>query len=76
MSMYRQTYAELRRWRRRGNELVGYVYNDPNDFYDDGDEFYSIFSDDCLTDHGQFYMLRLGPVLVLKLMKDDGITIQ
>lgn len=30
--------AELRRWRKEGSFVIGIVYNDPNEIWEDGEE--------------------------------------
>lgn len=32
--------AELRKWHKQGSFVTGLCYNDPHDFYDDGDDAY------------------------------------
>lgn len=68
--------AELRRWRREKDYFTGYVYNDPNDVWEDG-EFTDFSLEDHspsgITDNGMFYLVYIGSLTVFKLMKDDEI---
>jgi hypothetical protein len=64
--------AEIRRWRREKNYITGYVYNDPNDIWEDG-EFFDIDLDDqpaTLLDQGRFLLL-VTRATVFKLDKDE-----
>lgn len=61
--------ADLRRWWRKGNAIHGYVYNDPDDFYDDG-EFAELVID-VLIDNGGFYILKSFGKTFYKLYKSD-----
>jgi len=66
--------AELRHWWRqklngRPETIWGYVYNDPNDFWEDGElgEFEVV----SLTESANFYILHTRGITVFKLAKDE-----
>ncbi len=66
--------AELRRWWRDGRKIKeitiwGHVYNDPNDFWDDGD--LGEFEIRELIDCGNFYVLHTTGVTIFKLDKGE-----
>lgn len=66
--------AELRRWRRSHYCIIGFVYSDPKDIYEDG-ELAEINIGEML-DKGTHYLLRQNgsQVLYFKLMKDEEIV--
>lgn len=67
--------AELRRWWRdpnkRKNTIWGHVYNDPNDFWDDGElgEFEVV----SLVNTVNFYILHTSGMTIFKLDKGDEL---
>lgn len=67
--------AELRRWWREGTKerpvICGYVYNDPDDFWEDGE--LAVIDIKDLIDSGQFFVLTSGGKTVFKLNRDDEI---
>lgn len=64
-----QQIAELRRWYRILDTFFGYVYNDPNDNWDDGE--FAELEVDVLADSGGFYILKSAGKTLFKLYKDE-----
>lgn len=63
------TTADLRRWWRKDDRYFGYVYNDPDDYYDDGE--FAELEVDIVADSGRFYILKSFGKTLFKLLKDD-----
>ncbi len=66
--------ADLRKWWRqkltdRPETVWGYVHNDPNDFWDDGE--LGEFEVKSLVDCGNFYILHTAGKTIFKLEKDE-----
>jgi len=61
--------AELRKWWREGKKIWGHVYNDPDDFWDNGElgEFEPVIEVDC----GQFIVVHTHGKTIFKLDKDE-----
>jgi hypothetical protein len=64
-----QSTADLRRWSRVDGFIFGYVYNDPDGNYEDGEQ--ATFDDYVLADNGTFYVLKATGPTIFKLSKDD-----
>lgn len=68
--------AELRRWWREGTAtrpvICGYVFNDPDAFWDDGD--LAVIDVKDLIDSGQFFVLTSEGKTIFKLNKDDELS--
>jgi hypothetical protein len=66
--------AELRRWHRETVlgltiRVIGYVYNDPDDTWDDGE--LAELEVRALADSGNFYILHTFGRKLFRLVKDE-----
>ena len=64
--------AELRKWRRNGSHIEGYVYNDVNDIWEDGDHalIYPVIS---WVESANFY-LAVTHTACYKCSKDEELN--
>lgn len=67
-SVSRTITAELRKWRRNGDAVEGFVYNDINDCWEDGEWAY--FTNTEWFESANFYLVRVGGS-VYKCSKDE-----
>ena len=62
--------AEVRKWRRSINGCIsGYIHNDPNDVWDDG-EFAILGPFEVELESANFFVFKQGS-LTFKAMKDE-----
>ena len=64
--------AELRQWRRSNNGVTGFIYNDRNEVWDDGEEAFFSVPPDGWSEHTNYWLVKTNTE-VYRCDKDEEI---